>query len=266
MNGFSLYCRMARASMMAQLRYPGSFALQSAGHFITTILSFGGLWGLFRRFGSIGGWDLVTVAMLYGLANVAFSLAEALGRGFDVFGGEYVRTGAFDRLLLRPRSTLLLLLGHELQLRPIGRFLQGALVLGVALARAPRVSWDAIILVPWAVMGGAVMFLGVLIGQAAMSFVTVEGLEVFNLLTYGGVEAGQYPLNLFSRWLRFFLTWVLPLSAICYYPALLITRHPDPLGMPLWFGAVSPALGFVFLGVMVTVWSRGVSGYVSSGS
>lgn len=194
MNGFALYCRMARASIAAQLRYPGSFILQATGHFVTTLLSFGGLWGLFHRFGSIGGWDLPTVALLYGLVNVSFAIAECVGCGFEVFGNEYVRTGSFDRLLLRPRATILLLLGHEIRLRPAGRFLQGAFVLGAALALLPGVRWNAIFLVPWAVAGGASMFLGMLIGQAAASFVAVEGLEVFNLLTYGGVEAGQYPL------------------------------------------------------------------------
>lgn len=265
-SAFGLYRRMAWASIVAQLRYPGTFVLQMTGNFVTTLLSFFGIWSLFQRFGSIGGWDIGTVAVLYGLVNIAFAGAETLGRGFEIFGGEYVRTGQFDRLLLRPRSTLLLLLGHELRLRPIGRFLQGAFVLGAGLWRAPYVSWNTVWLAPWAVAGGAAMFLGVLIGQAALCFKTVEGLEVVNVLTYGGVEAGQYPLTMFSRWLRRFLTWGLPLAGVCYYPALAMLAHPDPLGMPLRFGMISPAMGFVFLAVMGWVWRRGVASYVSSGS
>ncbi|GBR39312.1 ABC transporter permease [Neoasaia chiangmaiensis NBRC 101099] len=266
LDGLTLYRRMAAASIKAQLRYPGTFAMQAAGNFVTTLLSFFGLWSLFRRFGSIAGWDLATVALLYGLVNVAFAVAETLGRGFEIFGGEYVKTGNFDRLLLRPRSTLLLLLGHELRLRPIGRFLQGAFVLGAGLWMAPHVSIQTLWLLPWAIAGGAAMFLGVLIGQAALCFVTVEGLEVVNVLTYGGVEAGQYPLPMFSRWLRRFLTWVLPLAGICYYPALLMVGHADPLGLPSWFGLFSPGMGFMFLIVMGWFWQRGVRGYVSSGS
>jgi len=265
MNAFSLYRRMAAASIKAQLRYPGTFALQLIGNFVTTLLSFFGIWSLFQRFGSIAGWDIGAVAVLYGLVNVSFAIAETLGRGFEVFGGEYVKTGSFDRLLLRPRSTLVLLLGHELRLRPIGRFLQGAFVMGAGFWLSPHVSWATIWLLPGAVTGGAAMFLGVLIGQAALCFVTVEGLEVVNVLTYGGVEAGQYPLTMFARWLRRFLTWALPLSAVCYYPALAMLNHPDPLGMPIWFGLLSPGMGFTFLGLMVLCWQRGVAGYVSSG-
>lgn len=197
---------------------------------------------------------------------MAFSLAETLGRGFEVFGGEYVRTGSFDRLLLRPRSTLLLLLGRELRLRPIGRFLQGLFVLVAGLSLAPHIEWSAALVLPWAIAGGAAMFLGVLIGQAALCFITVEGLEVVNVLTYGGVEAGQYPLTMFGRWLRRFITFVLPLAAVCYYPALFSLNHTDPLGGATWIGAFSPAAGFVFLGVMVLAWNRTVAGYVSSGS
>lgn len=266
LDGLVLYRRMAAASIAAQLRYPGTFVLQAAGNFVTTLLSFFGLWSLFHRFGSLGGWDIGMVAVLYGLVNVAFSVAETLGRGFEIFGGEFVKTGNFDRLLLRPRSTLLLLLGHELRLRPVGRFLQGAFVLAAGLHLSPHVGWATVWLIPWAVAGGAALFLGILIGQAALCFLTIEGLEVVNILTYGGVEAGQYPLPMFGRWLRRFLTWAVPIAGICYYPTLVMVRHADPLGMPMWFGAVSPALGFMFLGVMVWAWGRGVAGYVSSGS
>ncbi len=266
LSGPGLYRRMAGASIVAQLRYPGTFVIQAIGNFVTTLLSFFGIWSLFHRFGSIAGWDIGTVAVLYGLVNVAFAVAETLGRGFEVFGGEYVRTGSFDRLLLRPRSTLLLLLGHELRLRPIGRFLQGLFVLVAGLWLAPHVQWSAVLVLPWAIAGGAAMFLGVLIGQAALCFITVEGLEVVNVLTYGGVEAGQYPLTMFGRWLRRFITFVLPLAAVCYYPTLFSLAHPDPLGMPTWIGALSPAAGFAFLGVMILAWNRAVAGYVSSGS
>ena len=189
MNAFSLYRRMAAASIKAQLRYPGTFALQLIGNFVTTLLSFFGIWSLFQRFGSIAGWDIGAVAVLYGLVNVSFAIAETLGRGFEVFGGEYVKTGSFDRLLLRPRSTLVLLLGHELRLRPIGRFLQGAFVMGAGFWLSPHVSCATVWLLPWAVTSGAALFLRVLLGQDALCFVTVEGLEVVNVPTSRRVEA-----------------------------------------------------------------------------
>ena len=37
--------------------------------------------------------------------------------------------------------------------------------------------------------------------QATLAFWTVDSLEVAKTLTYGGVEAGQYPLDIYARWL-----------------------------------------------------------------
>ncbi len=66
------------------------------------------------------------------MANVSFALSEAFGRGFDVFSG-LVRTGEFDRLLLRPRSTTFQVAASNLQLMRIGRFAQGVVVLTWAI-------------------------------------------------------------------------------------------------------------------------------------
>ena len=96
--------------------------------FLVTIVEFGGIWAMFRRFGQIGGWRLGEVALFYGLVSVIFAISDAITRGFDVFGTVFVKTGGFDRLLLRPRSPALQLMGYELRLTRIGRFAQGVLV------------------------------------------------------------------------------------------------------------------------------------------
>jgi viologen exporter family transport system permease protein len=73
--------------------------------------------------------SLPEVAVFYGLVNCTFACADALSRGFDQFGALYIKTRHFDRLLLRPRSTIIQLAGHELALRRLGRFGQGLIVL-----------------------------------------------------------------------------------------------------------------------------------------
>ena len=47
---------------------------------------------------------------------------------------EHVKNGDFDRMLLRPRTTIVQLFGYELTLRRIGRLAQGAAVLVFAIA------------------------------------------------------------------------------------------------------------------------------------
>jgi ABC-2 type transport system permease protein len=178
-----------------------------------------------------------------------------------------VKTGEFDRLLLRPRATPLQLLGHELRLTRMGRFLQGALVLGIA-AGLLDLSWGLreVALLLFAVAGGVAFFLGLVILQATLAFWTVESLEVANTLTYGGVTAAQYPIEIYSKWFREFFTFVAPLSCVAYFPIVGILGINDPLGAPKWFLGASPLSGFLFLGAALMIWRLGERHYRSTGN
>src|SRR5690348_15781198 len=196
MNGFRLYGRYIATSIRAQRQYPASVIATSVGAFAATITDFIGIWALFARFRHLEGWAFGEVALLYGVVSVSFALADGFTRGFDVFGEQFVKTGDFDRVLVRPRSTVLQLLGYELRATRIGRLAQ-ALVVWTIAVRLTNVDWNvtAWATLLFAVAGGMALFAGILILQATLAFWTVESLEIANTLTYGGVEAAQYPLD-----------------------------------------------------------------------
>ena len=267
MRPLSLFSRLVAASLRGQARYPVSTLMLTLGQFLATGIEMVTVWALFDRFGEVRGWRLGDVALFYGLVNVMFAVADALGRGFDVLGTEFLRTGAFDRLLLRPRTLALQLMAHDVRLSRLGRLLQGLLVIAFATSHA-GIAWApaTLALALFAVAGGAALFLGILVLQGTLSFWTVESLEIANVFTYGGVEAGQYPLAIYERWFRSILTFAVPLAAVAYYPALAVLGKADPLGAPVWVGWVSPAAGFVFLGLSLIAWRAGVRHYTSTGS
>jgi ABC-2 type transport system permease protein len=114
-------------SIRSQLRYPAALILQTLGQFAITVIEFAGVWLLFQRFGNFKGWTVAEVAMLYGLADIVMAIADSLSYGFD-FMGTLVRTGDFDRLLVRPLSPIIQLLGREVTIRRAGRFFQGLFI------------------------------------------------------------------------------------------------------------------------------------------
>jgi ABC-2 type transport system permease protein len=267
MDALRLYGRYAAASVRAQMLYPGAFLMVSFAAFLATGTEILAVWALFSRFGHIEGWRFGEVAVLYGVIHVSFALADAVTRGFDVFGPEFVKTGNFDRLLLRPRATAFQLLGHELRLNRVGRLVQGLMMFAIGVV-STRIQWDAaaVLLLVWTVIGGMALFAGLLVLQATLSFWTVEGLEVANIVTYGGVQAGQYPLDAYAAWFRDLLIFIVPIGCVAYFPVVgLLGRH-DPLGAPDWFLPLSPAFGLVFLGVALWAWGFGVRRYRSTGS
>lgn len=263
----ALFFQLLAASVRGQARYPVSALMLTLSQFLVTGIEVIAVWALFNRFGEVQGWRFGEVALFYGLVNIMFAVADALGRGFDTLGTEFLRTGAFDRLLLRPRPLALQLMGHDVRISRLGRLLQGALVVAFATAEA-GIAWTpaTTALALLAVAGGAALFLGILVLQSTLSFWTVESLEIANVLTYGGVEAGQYPLAIYERWFRWVLTFAVPLAAVAYYPALVVLGKADPLGAPAWVGWWSPLAGFVFLGLSFAAWRIGVRHYTSTGS
>ncbi len=265
LDSVRLYLHYAAISIRAQMQYKASFVMMSIGHFVGTGIEFIALWALFDRFQSLRGWTLPQAAFLYGIVHVAFALSEAFFRGFDVFH-QTVKNGDFDRTLLRPRSTVLQMLGQEAQLMRIGRFAQGLAALLWA-AWTMDVVWTPLrVLAAFAaVTGGAALFSGLFVLQATLAFWTVESLEIVNTMTYGGVETGQYPMSIYKPWFRRFFTFVVPLACINYYPTLAITGAHTPDGAPVIYW-LAPAVGFIFLLVSLRIWRIGVRHYCSTGS
>lgn len=266
MNAIRLYGRYAAISLRAQLQYRVSFIMQSFGQFLITGLEFIAIWMLLNRFGQISGWTLPEIAFFYGMISITWSLADALGRGFDMFGNT-VKYGEFDRILLRPRSTVLQLFGQELTVRRVGRLAQGTAVLVFAIGTLDIVwSADRIALFVFAIGGGMCLFLGLIILQATSAFWTTESLELWNAFTYGGVSMSQYPLAIYRPWFRRFFTFVIPLACINYFPGVAILGRPDPLGTSPIFQRMAPLAGVVFLLICLQIWKIGVHRYQSTGS
>lgn len=265
-NALRLYLSYISISFRGQMQHRASFMMLTTGHFLLTGIEFLGIWAMFDRFGSLRGWTLPEVAFLYGLVNTSFSVADAMCRGFKEVG-VMIKSGDFDRLLIRPRSTVLQLLGYELQLRRFGRLIQ-ALAVFLWAASVLHIDWTApkILLLMGTVTGGVCLFVGLTVLQSMMSFWTTESLEIMNIMTYGGVETSQYPLSIYKPWLRNFFTLVIPLSCVTYFPTLALLEHPDPLGTSLIFQWTSPLIGFGFLLASIWAWQWGIRQYRSTGS
>jgi len=141
------------------------------------------------------------------------------------------------------------------------------IALAIAVALLP-IAWDAgrVALLLWAITGGFALFWAILILQATLAFWTVEALEVTNTLTYGGVEAGQYPLDIYATWFRKFLLFVVPIGCVSYLPIASLLGRADVTGVPPILADLAPAAAFVFLGLSLSAWRFGVAHYTSTGS
>jgi len=267
MNEFTLYLRFIRNCLRAQMLYPTAFLLRLVTQFLITITEFAGLYALFARFGHIRGWNFAEVALFYGIVSTAFSLTDMTTRGFEMLGPQFIKTGSFDRVLLRPRTATVQLAGFEFGFTTLGRLAQGLVATSIALLLL-HIDWTfaRAALLLWSVAGGAALFFGIMVLQGTLSFWTVESLEIVNTITYGGVEAAQYPLDIYAAWFRKFLIFIVPLGCVIYFPVAAVLGRSAMTGAPVWLGVLSPLAGFAFLGLAYLAWRRGIAHYTSTGS
>ncbi len=262
--GNGVYARIIAARIRSQLAYPGSFALDVASQLIGQSVELLAILVLFTHVTALSGFSASEVVLIYGLAATAFGLAD-LAVGQVEALPDYIRTGEFDVMLLRPLGTLPQLLSADVQLRRVGRVGSGLVVLAFALR---DVEWTPLrvavaIIAP---LSGAVLFGAVWIAANCVSFWLVDGREVANSVTYGSDFATSYPITVYGPWLRRIMCFLVPGAFVAYFPALALTGRPDPLGLPDALRYCSPLVAAAMVPVAALVWRTGVRRYQGTGS
>ena len=218
---------------------------------------------LFERFGFLKGWTFAEAAICYSVIHLSFSISECFARGFDAFSTLIVN-GEFDRLLVRPRSLAIQVLGSKFEFTRFGRMFQGAVVLIWAIVQL-EIDWTMLkwITLLFMIMGGVCIYVGIYMLAATLCFWTVEGLELANLLTDGSREMAQYPLNIYEKGIIRFFTYIIPFGCVSYLPLLSIL---DKASGNEWLYMLTPLSGCLFLLPCLAVWKMGVRHYRSTGS
>ncbi len=256
-----LYAHYTSINVRCAMQYKTSFFLSVAGQFLATFQMFLAIFFMFRRFSSVKGFTYSEVLLCFSIMLFEFSLAEMFARGFDSFSG-IVRTGEFDRILVRPQNAVIQVLGSKFEMSRIGRMTQ-AVIMFVYGIRTSGIEWNfaKIITILFMLIGGTVVFTSLFLIYAALCFFTLDGLEFMNAFTDGAREFGAYPLGIYGRKMLLFTTFVIPYSLIQYYPLLYILGQRTSL-----FYVVLPLLACWFFVPALMLWKLGVRHYKSSGS
>ncbi len=262
----SAYLRLVGAQLRSQTQYRASFVLDMTSSTLVASLDVLAVLVLFRVTPALGGFSVREVLVMTGLANTAFALADLAVGNIDTMR-QYIRTGRFDAVLIRPLRVLPQLVFGDFTLRRLGRVLQGLVVLAVALSLA-HVDWTparAALLVI-APVAGAVVFCSVFVAGSTVAFWFVESGELANSFTYGGRDFTLYPTSIYPGWFRAVFAYGLGFAFVAYLPALAILGHADPLGTPSFVPWCSPLVAVLAVALAALVWRTGVRHYRSTGS
>jgi ABC-2 type transport system permease protein len=260
-----VYRQYWRINILTTLEYRENFLVWFAFTFVYHGSSIAALWIVLTRFPSMNGWSFRDMAFLYSLWMVAHALHNTL---FSTVGEvpDHIRNGEFDRLLVRPLDTLFQAIATPGQVFPDELVL--AIVTFVAATIYAGVHVDALFLtfIPLIFIGGALIDLGInlIISTAAFWFVKVDALRwIFVQLEQ---EFTRYPVTIYTRGVRFVLTFVFPFAFMNYFPArYFLHKGMSGLGLPPVAGLLTPAIGIVFVALAYVFWRFGLNRYQGVG-
>jgi len=256
-----LYFKFLMINLKSQMQFRLSFLFLLIARSFVSIGVFAGIYFMFLRFNKVEGFGYDEVLLCFSVVFTAFSIAECYARGFDAFPS-VISNGEFDRIMVRPRNEIFLILAARMEFTNIGRFFTALIVLIYAIP-ASGINWtfDKAITLFLMIISGVIIFSGLFLIYAALCFFTLEGLEFMNIFTDGGRNFGQYPYAIYGDGVLNFLTYIIPLALFQYYPLLYITeRSANILYM------FTPVIGMLFIIPCYIIWRIGVRKYKSTGS
>ena len=260
-KSISLYIRYAAVCVRSIMEYKLSFGLMIFGRCMIAFTEVLAIRFLFDGLTEIKGYTYGDVLLCFSVIHMSFTLSELIGNGFKTFSG-IVKSGEFDRMLLRPCSPILQIMGTRFEIGRTGPLITATVTLCIGICES-QVSWNflmAMILVLM-ILGGTLLFIGLYMLGACFCFFTIEDTSILNALTYGAKEHGKYPIDVYGRGVLRFCTFVIPYTLVQYYPLQFLLGRSTS-----WLLGLCPVGVVVFLAICYGIWCAGVRNYKSCGS
>ena len=245
-----------------RLAYKADFIIAFFSSMAATVLGFGFALVLFTKIPRLQDWSFYEVMFLYGFSLLPLGLFNVVSWNLYDFSELYIIEGKFDRVLLRPVSTLFQVVFEKFRLESLQEVITGVAVVGLCARRlhlafkTPEYLWFAVMIVC-----GAVIYLAVFLILTAVSFWFEDRVgivpPVFNMLNFG-----RYPLTIYNVFIQFLLSWIIPFGFATFYPT---THFLGRTSFTLYFHLV-PVVAVGFAALSVVVWNRGVANYSSTGT
>ncbi len=257
----SLYWLFLTQRLKVLMEYRANFIIGALSTIALQASSILAIWVVMRQVPDLNGWTYDEILLVYGLITLAKSINHMFADNLWTLGRQYIRSGGFDRFLVRPIDPLFHLLADRFCQDGVGNFLVGvALVVKASVALG--IQWTllkALMLVAAVVSGGGI-FIALNLLTCVTSFWIVDSVPVTRLVFDNHLFA-QYPLTIYPKAINILLTWIVPYGLASFYPASYLLDRS--LGNLAWAAPVAAAL-LLFLGYRF--WQFGLKHYGSTGT
>jgi ABC-2 type transport system permease protein len=245
-----------RVGVMNELQYRINFFLQLLQSLLTVGTGLVILAVVFSKTDELGGWDRPQLLAVMGVFTIVGGIIRTFIQPNMQRVVEDVRQGKLDHALTKPADAQLLVSIRDVRFWQLTDVLVGLVVLIVAVVEMrPATQWHDVVAFVALLLSGLVSIYCFWLMLASASFWLVRINEVQELFD-GLFKAGQYPVGIYPGWLRYGLTFIIPLAFAITVPSEAVTGR-------LAWQSVVVMVGFtiVLLAVSRWCWKRGLRRY-----
>ena len=261
MRHLRLFWLFFRTSVLEELAYRVNFIVQLFESLVELGTALTGLAVVFSHTATLGGWKPDEVIALVGVFFLMGGAIRLMIQPSMEQLTESVRDGSLDFTLAKPEDAQFLASVQRVDIWKIMDIALGFGVLAVALARmGARIGiWEALRFAAASLTGGVIVYsFWLILAASAFWLVRVENILMIFQSMY---EAGRWPVSLYPGWLRFALTFVIPVAFATTVPAQALA------GRLAWQTLIGSA---VFAAALFTlsrfVWKLGLRRYSGASS
>ena len=253
------------ASIRGEMQYRASFVMSLLFGFLFQSVGFIFVAVVLTQFDAVAGWSLWEVGLLYGIRLTAHGLWTVSMNQLFRFD-RMVQEGTWDRYLIRPMPIWAQLMFTQFRIPPLGDLASGLILLIAALAQVD-IAWTPtlVLFLPLAIVGGAMIDGAFQLGTAAFAFRFMDTLPLRIVFDDFQGRFASYPMTIFDRPMRAFLTWIVPMAFMAWIPATILLHRTAELPFPAWVAWLAPVIGMALMTGAVMLFRHESRSYQSAG-
>lgn len=253
METIKRYCRLYKV-IISQffkviLQSKVDFFMGLIGFIFDQILGVAFLYLVFRQIPSLDGWTLNELVFIYGFAQIPRGIDHLFTDNIWIIAWRMIVNGDFDRYMLRPMNLFFQVISEKLQPDALGELLIGTVLVIKSL-------YDGIVIVDGihifmfivSSIAGALIYTSIKLFFASFSFWMKVSGPILQM-AYQMNDFAKYPIEIYSKTIRFIITWVIPFGFVAYLPAKYFLKSgmaPTCIGIECIIAVVFCIISYAF--------------------
>jgi ABC-2 type transport system permease protein len=216
-----------RVGVMAELQYRVNFALQVLQSLLQLATGLVVLALVYSHTTELNGWSQSELLAIMGIQILMGGVIRAVIQPNMMRLTEDVQEGKLDHALTKPIDAQMLISVREVQIWQAVDIVSGAVVVAVALVRlgADLGVVDALAFAVALALGGVLLYCFWLV-LATGSFWVIRMWFLPDLFE-GVFQTGRWPVGIYPGWLRYSITFLVPIAFAVTVPAEALTDRLD---------------------------------------